>query len=117
MAMQPIIMEEEDSENEEEKVLNEVEEVMEQCFPKRNSLVLRRALKVRKEVEEDSSQRATMFFTKCKVKGEICDLIIGGNNEANMVVSDVVKRLSLKMTRHLAPYRITLSLAHLCQNL
>ncbi|XP_021776380.1 uncharacterized protein LOC110740208 [Chenopodium quinoa] len=86
---------------------NEEEEQVDDCFPEKNSLVMRRALQMHVEVEKTPIQRENVFLTKCKVNEDVCDLIVDSGSEANVVSSDLVKKLDLKTTRHPTPYKLS----------
>ncbi|XP_021727697.1 uncharacterized protein LOC110694841 [Chenopodium quinoa] len=111
---QPFVLEEEkENENGSENVplesydSNEEEEQVDDCFPEKNSLVMRRALQMHVEVEKTPIQRENVFLTKCKVNEDVCDLIVDSGSEANVVSSDLVKKLDLKTTRHPTPYKLS----------
>ncbi|XP_021747683.1 uncharacterized protein LOC110713541 [Chenopodium quinoa] len=111
---QPFVLEEEkEDENGSENVplesydSNEEEKQVDDCFPEKNSLVMRRALQMHVEVEKTPIQRENVFLTKCKVNEDVCDLIVDSGSEANVVSSDLVKKLDLKTTRHPTPYKLS----------
>ncbi|XP_021737704.1 uncharacterized protein LOC110704217 [Chenopodium quinoa] len=114
MMAQPFVLEEEkENKNGSENVplesydSNEEEEQVDECFPEKNSLVMRRALQMHVEVEKTPIQRENVFLTKCKVNEDVCDLIVDSGSEANVVSSDLVKKLDLKTTRHPTPYKLS----------
>ncbi|XP_057543337.1 uncharacterized protein LOC130821563 [Amaranthus tricolor] len=72
----------------------------------KTNLVVRRALQARVE-EPLAPQRQHIFITKCKVGGEVCDLIIDGGSEANTVSKTLVSRLGLTTTNHPHPYKLS----------
>ena len=51
-------------------------------------------------VEEAPAQRENAFMTKCKVNGDVYDLIIDSSSEANVVFVGLVKQVKLKTTRY-----------------
>ncbi|XP_021759482.1 uncharacterized protein LOC110724372 [Chenopodium quinoa] len=111
---QPFVLEEEkEDENGSENVplesydSNVEEEQVDDCFPEKNSLLMRRALQMHVEVEKTPIQRENVFLTKCKVNEDVCDLIVDSGSEANVVSSDFVKKLDLKTTRHPTPYKLS----------
>ena len=53
-----------------------------------------------------NDQRENIFQTKCKFKGDLCDLIIDGGIESNCVSKNLVKRLGLETQLHPHPYKI-----------
>ncbi|XP_021731525.1 uncharacterized protein LOC110698413 [Chenopodium quinoa] len=114
MMAQPFVLEEEkEDENGSENVplesydSNEEEEQVDDCFPEKNSLVMRRALQMHVEVEKTPIQRENVFLTKCKVNEDVCDLIVDSGSEANVVSSDLVTKLDLETTRHPTPYKLS----------
>ncbi|XP_021759479.1 uncharacterized protein LOC110724369 [Chenopodium quinoa] len=113
MAQSFVLEEEKEAENGRENVplesydSNEEEEQVDDCFPEKNSLVMRRALQMHVEVEKTPIQRENVFLTKCKVNEDVCDLIVDSGSEANVVSSDLVKKLDLKTTRHPTPYKLS----------
>ncbi|XP_021721392.1 uncharacterized protein LOC110688949 [Chenopodium quinoa] len=81
----------------------------EQCFPEeetKTNLVVRRALQARVD-EPLAPQRQHIFITKCKIKGEVCDLIVDGGSEANTVSKTLIARLGLTTTNHPHPYKLS----------
>ncbi|XP_021766991.1 uncharacterized protein LOC110731437 [Chenopodium quinoa] len=101
----------EDFEVEEVEDVNSTEgdEEEEQCFPEegtKTNLVVRRALQARVD-EPLAPQRQHMFITKCKIKGEVCDLIVDGGSEANTVSKTLITRLGLTTTNHPHPYKLS----------
>ncbi|XP_057546020.1 uncharacterized protein LOC130825011 [Amaranthus tricolor] len=98
----------EEFEDEEGEAVGEDEEE-DQCFPKeeaKQSLVVRRALQAQVE-EPIAPQRQHIFITKCKVEGEVCDLIIDSGSEANTVSKTLVTKLGLTTTNHPNPYKLS----------
>ncbi|XP_057529799.1 uncharacterized protein LOC130808337 [Amaranthus tricolor] len=100
-----------DFETEEEETENPNEEDGEedQCFQEmedKTNLVVKKALQARVE-ESFAPQRQHIFITKCKVGGEVCDLIIDGGSEANTVSKTLVSRLGLTTTNHPHPYKLS----------
>ncbi|XP_021749280.1 uncharacterized protein LOC110715020 [Chenopodium quinoa] len=88
---------------------NEGDEEEEQCFPEeepKTNLVVRRALQARVD-EPLAPQRQHIFITKCKIKGEVCDLIVDGGSEANTVSKTLIARLGLTTTNHPHPYKLS----------
>ncbi|XP_021737472.1 uncharacterized protein LOC110703982 [Chenopodium quinoa] len=88
---------------------NEGDEEEEQCFPEeetKTNLVVRRALQARVD-EPLAPQRQHIFITKCKIKGEVCDLIVDGGSEANTVSKTMIARLGLTTTNHPHPYKLS----------
>ncbi|XP_021775237.1 uncharacterized protein LOC110739089 [Chenopodium quinoa] len=88
---------------------NEGDEEEEQCFPEeepKTNLVVRRALQARVD-EPLAPQRQHIFITKCKIKGEVCDLIVDGGSEANTVSKTLIARLGLSTTNHPHPYKLS----------
>lgn len=53
-----------------------------------------------------SDQRENLFQTKCRVQGELCDLIIDGGSESNCVSQILVQKLQLKTKPHPHPYKL-----------
>lgn len=49
-------------------------------------------------------QRSNIFKTKCTVKGYVCDLIIDGVSNENIVSSLMVKKLNLPTEKHPNPH-------------
>ena len=79
MAAQPIPFKIEEEENESQSDKDdENEDQGDDCFPEneRHNLVLRRTLQTHVMVEEAPAQRENVFMTKCKVNGDVYDLII-----------------------------------------
>ncbi|XP_057543823.1 uncharacterized protein LOC130823208 [Amaranthus tricolor] len=98
----------EEFEDEEGEAVGEDEEE-DQCFPEeeaKQSLVVRRALQAQVE-EPIAPQRQHIFITKCKVEGEVCDLIIDSGSEANTVSKTLVTKLGLTTTNHPNPYKLS----------
>ncbi|XP_021737043.1 uncharacterized protein LOC110703571 [Chenopodium quinoa] len=88
---------------------NEGDKEEEQCFPKeepKTNLVVRRALQARVD-EPLAPQRQHIFITKCKIKGEVCDLIVDGGSEANTVSKTLIARLGLTTKNHPHPYKLS----------
>ncbi|XP_057522562.1 uncharacterized protein LOC130802564 [Amaranthus tricolor] len=98
----------EEFEDEEGEAVGEDEEE-DQCFPEeeaKQSLVVRRALQAQVE-EPIAPQRQHIFITKCKIEGEVCDLIIDSGSEANTVSKTLVTKLGLTTTNHPNPYKLS----------
>ena len=106
IANQNIHWEFEDEEEEDEDPKSEDED---HCFPEeeeKQSLVVKRALQTHIE-EPLAPQRQQLFITKCKVKGEVCDLIIDSGSETNTVSKSLVTKLGLTTTNHPTPYKLS----------
>lgn len=70
------------------------EELREQLHPENelNTFILRRNFHTTSK-ERKLDQRESIFQTKCRVKGKICDLIIDGGSETNCVSQNMIKEL------------------------
>ena len=53
-----------------------------------------------------SDQRENIFQTKCKIQGEVCDLIIDAGSESNCVSKQLVSELNLETKPHPHPYKM-----------
>ena len=69
--------------------------------------MLRRVLHTHVMVEEAPFQKQNVFMTKCKVNGDIYDLLMDSGSEANIVSVGLVKKLKLKIIRHPNPYKLS----------
>jgi hypothetical protein len=56
--------------------------------------------------QEDQSQRHKIFRTRCTVNQRVCDVIIDGGSEENVMSKEMVSKLGLKIEKHPAPYKI-----------
>ena len=63
-------------------------------------------LKPEKEKEE-LAQRKSLFRTTCKVQGKCCKMVIDSGNTDNLVSTNMVEKLSLRMTKHPVPYKVS----------
>ena len=55
---------------------------------------------------EEESQRHNIFHIRCTVNQRVCDVIIDGGSEENIMLQEMVSKLGLKTEKHLAPYKI-----------
>ncbi|XP_057522558.1 uncharacterized protein LOC130802561 [Amaranthus tricolor] len=85
----------------------EVEEGLEKVLPEEGyyNLIIRRSLHTT-YAEEENNQRENIFQTKCKVKDQVCDMIIDGGSESNCVSLALVTDLNLKTRPHAHPYKL-----------
>jgi hypothetical protein len=63
-------------------------------------------LKSEKEVDS-SAQRCRLFRTTCKTKGWKCKVIVDSGSTDNLVSTEMVEKLELKMHRHPSPYKVS----------
>jgi hypothetical protein len=71
------------------------------------SLTVQKALlKPEKEVE-DTTQRCRLFQTTCKTKSWKCKVIVDSGSTDNLVSTEMVEKLELKMNKHPSPYKVT----------
>ena len=54
----------------------------------------------------DDTQRHKLFRTRCTVQGSLCDLIIDGGSQENIISKDVVEKLQLVIETYPNPYTI-----------
>ena len=87
---------EEEFEEGQEKVLPE-----DGCY----NLIIRRNLHTTYE-EQESNQRENIFQTTCKIKDQVCEMIIDGGSESNCASLDLVTDLNLKTRPHTHPYKL-----------
>jgi hypothetical protein len=70
-------------------------------------MMLRRVLlKPEAEIEEPV-QRNNVFRTACKTKNRVCKVIIDSGSTDNLVSTEMVEKLELKMTAHPSPYKVS----------
>ncbi|XP_070044886.1 uncharacterized protein [Nicotiana tomentosiformis] len=104
-----IIFMEEAYEREESKESCEEEEAecddeVESDTPNLPLYVVRRVLSA--QVMEDMNQRENLFHGKCKIKDQVCSLIIDGGSCTNVASASMVDKLNLKTQRHTRPYKL-----------
>jgi hypothetical protein len=63
-------------------------------------------LKPQKEVE-NTAQRCRLFRTTCKTKGWKCKVIVDSGSTDNLISTEMVEKLELKMTKHPSPYKVS----------
>ncbi|XP_010525370.1 PREDICTED: uncharacterized protein LOC104803186 [Tarenaya hassleriana] len=68
-------------------------------------LVTRRVLSAMTNPDE-TSQRETIFHTRCTVQGKVCGLIIDSGSCTNVASAYVVKKLRLESEKHPHPYKL-----------
>ena len=83
-------------------------QIEEEILPERGeSLVVNKVLlKQTKEVTEPA-QRKTLFRSICKVQGKCCQLVIDSGSTNNLVSTEVIEKLKLKIREHPTPYRVS----------
>ena len=54
----------------------------------------------------ESCQRCSLFRTCCKSGAKVCNVILYGGSNDNLVAKEMVQKLGLKRVRHPYPYRI-----------
>ena len=59
-----------------------------------------------KEIVEPS-QRKTLLRTVCKVQRKCCQMIIDSGSTDNLVSTEVVEKLKLKIMKHPTPYKVS----------
>ena len=69
------------------------------------SLIVRRSFHTTPQTKI-SDHRENIFQTKCKIKENVCDLIIDGGGKSNCVSQDLVTELNLKTKPHPHPYKM-----------
>ena len=72
----------------------------------RVSCVMRRLLLSPKN--EKSSQRHSIFRTRCTIKQKVCNVIVDSGSSKNIVSRALVKALKLATEKHPSPYKIGL---------
>ncbi|KAK3194494.1 hypothetical protein Dsin_025804 [Dipteronia sinensis] len=70
----------------------------------RVSCVVRRLLFTPKE--EKSSQRHSIFRTRCTIQQKVCNVIVDSGSSENIVSRALVKALKLATEKHPSPYKI-----------
>lgn len=55
---------------------------------------------------EETAQRENIFYTRCTIKGKVCNLIIDGGSCTNVASSYLVDKLELERTKHPRPYKL-----------
>ena len=63
-------------------------------------------LKKTKEVTEPA-QRKNLFRSICKVQGKCFQLVIDSGSTDNLVSTEVIEKLKLKIREHPTPYRVS----------
>jgi hypothetical protein len=56
---------------------------------------------------ESSIQRTRLFWTACKTKDRVCKVIVDSGSMDNLISTEIVEKLELKMTDHPSPYRVS----------
>jgi hypothetical protein len=59
------------------------------------------------EKVDSSAQRCRLFRMTCKTKGWKCKVIVDSGSTDNLVLTEMVEKLELKMNKHLSPYKVT----------
>lgn len=67
--------------------------------------MMRRAL-MHEEMIEQPPQRKSLFRTRCKSKGNVCNAIIDSGSTNNLVLEEMVTKLNLRRLKHPNPYGI-----------
>ena len=88
-----------------------VEEVLPET---REYLMMNKVLLKRKKEQAEPAQRNSLFRTTCKVQGKCCKMVIDSGSTDNIVSTEMVEKLRLKMTKHSVPYKVS-SLHKGCQ--
>ena len=83
------------------------EEIVERIYPEEGSyhLLVRRNFHATPKGKQ-TDQRESVFQTKCRVQGRVCDLIIDGGSETNCVSHQLVQDLKLNTRDHPNPYKL-----------
>ena len=69
------------------------------------ALVLNKVLlKLAKELA-NQTQRKALFRTVCKSHGKCCKLIIDSGSTGNLLATEMVEKLGLKILKHPTPYK------------
>ena len=69
--------------------------------------MLKRVLgKAEKKVHEPA-QRKSLFMTKCKSQEKCCKMVIDSGSTYNLVSTEIVEKLGLKMMKHPTPYKVS----------
>lgn len=104
-----MLIEEAKEEEEEEEGVENCEEYYDQedeaQIPSGDLLMIRRILEVTAK-EEDTSQRETIFHSRCTIKGKVCALIIDGGSCTNTASTRLVSKLQLETKPHPKPYKL-----------
>jgi hypothetical protein len=75
---------------------------------KGENLMFRRVLlKPETKVAEEPEQRKKVFKTKCKIQDKCCHLVIDGGSTKNLVSTEVMEKLKLKIIPHPNPYKVS----------
>jgi hypothetical protein len=72
----------------------------------KNPMMRKILLKPEKNVEEPI-QRTSLFRTACKVKDRVCKVIIDSGSTENLVSTEMVEKLELKIAAHPNPYKVS----------
>lgn len=55
---------------------------------------------------QESIQRKSLFQTRRKCKGKVCNVIIDGGSSDNLVLEEMGSKFQLERRRHSHPYQI-----------
>ena len=97
---------EEDDEEESEEVEGEGEEKATEGDDPNMFLVVRRILGTMLSEEREDEQRENLFHARCRVRGQVCSMIIDSGSCANVVSQSLVSQLKLPTLKHPSPYRL-----------
>ena len=100
MMIEEAVEEEEEAEEQEEE--HEEEEAQ---IPSGDLLMMKRVLEAVAK-KEDTSQRETIFHTRCLIKGKVCSLVIDGGSCTNAASTRLVSKLQLETRPHPTPYKL-----------
>jgi hypothetical protein len=70
--------------------------------------MLRKVLLKPESEIENPVQRNNLFRKTCKMKDQVCKLIIDSGSTDNLVSTEMVKKLELETTSHPKPYKVSL---------
>ena len=74
-------------------------------FERGASLVCTRTLHAVASIDDDN-QRENIFYTKCLIKGKVCNTIIDGGSCTNIASTSMVTKLQLQTFNHPKPYKL-----------
>jgi hypothetical protein len=64
-----------------------------------------RSLNTRIKGDDIKQQKKNIFHTRCHINNNVCSMIINNESCANIASTILVRKLSLKTTKHERPYR------------
>jgi hypothetical protein len=69
--------------------------------------MMRKVLLMPEKEMENPVQRNRLFWTACKTKDRVCNVIVDSGSIDNLISTEMVENMELETIEHPSPYRVS----------